>query len=68
MAGLGGCATDLFHGITVVGDPIAEYEPRGRLDACAVLRVRPECVARWRDGVTDKEALAAPDEPCPAGP
>jgi len=61
MAGLGGCATDLFHKITRIEEGISAYIGKGPLDRAAFLSVRPECVARWREGSRDPEAIAAPD-------
>jgi hypothetical protein len=65
-AGLGGCATDLFFEVSVVDADLPGYEPRGRLDRAAMLSMRPECVARWREGCRDAGALAAPADAMPA--
>lgn len=65
-AGLGGCASDLFHQVTEVREDIPGYVGRGRLDRAAILSVRPECVARWQAGERDPGAIAQPAGPAPA--
>jgi len=46
MAGLGGCASDLFFEITVIERDIPSYQPRNRLDRAVIMHLSKEGIRK----------------------
>jgi hypothetical protein len=63
MIGLGGCASDFFFAVTKIDSEMTSYVGRNRMDRAVVMRVIPECIARWQAGSRSREDIAPEDTP-----